>query len=442
MASSIGVDLKGIRWLGMLSCLVTTSMFYFPFEFRALPPGMNTKKMMAAAAVVILLWKLVQKRELKMDTSFLYLSILAGLVSVCGIASVTYNNTEDYTYATYITSCWVWWGAAYTACQMIKWVHGRLTWGLIIHYLVAVCVFQCFITLAMDLNKPLKMAINSVVMQWDLVFKGNVHRLYGIGCALDVAGSRFAAVLIMLVYMMAKSEVQKKWYTYLLYVLSFIFITIAGNMIARTTLVGLLIGFVYLVAVTMNQTTNIERNYLRMWKWFAGVTIVAIPLSIYAYNTNPQLRKNIRFGFEGFFNYFENGKFSYDSSETLKSMYVWPDNAKTWVIGDAYFNNPIWIDPYYTGEVTEGYYKNTDVGYLRFIYYFGVIGLLMFSFFFIEVGRTCMRRFPEWKVMFLLLLLLHFAVWAKVSTDMFLAFAPFLCFDTKNEDCLSDSGNV
>ena len=414
-------------------CTTLTSMFFFPFEFRALP-GMNTKKIMAAVALVILVLKLVQKRELKMDTSFLYLSILAGLVSVCGIVSVTYNNTEDYTYATYITSCWVWWGAAYTTCQMIKWVHGRLTWDLIIHYLVAVCVFQCFIALAMDLNEPLKLAINSIVMQGDLVFKGNVQRLYGIGAALDVAGSRFSAVLIMLIYMMANSNLQKRWYTYLIYVFSIIFITIAGNMIARTTLIGLILGLGYLGYVTIKQTTRIERSYFQMWKWFAGVTVIAIPLAIYSYNTNPQIRKNMRFGFEGFFNFVEKGKFSYDSNETLKNMYVWPDNAKTWIIGDAYFNNPYGNDPYYTGEVTEGFYKNTDVGYLRFIYYFGIIGLLVFSFYFIEVGRTCMHKFPEWKMLFLMLLLLHFTVWAKVSTDMFLAFAPFLCLDDENHD--------
>ena len=433
--------MKLFKGIAIVLCACITSMFFFPFEFRALP-GMNTKKILAAAALVIILWRLIQKRELKMDKGFLYLSILAGLVSVCGIISVTYNNTQDYTYATYITSCWVWWGAAYTACQAIKLVHGRLTWKLIIHYLLAVCVFQCFIALAMDLNKPLKLAINSVVLQGDLVFKGNVHRLYGIGACLDVAGSRFAAVLIMLIYMMTSSELHKKWYTYLLYVLSFIFITIAGNMIARTTLLGLIIGFGYLGFVTIKQTTKIERGYLRMWKWFAGVIVVAIPLTIYAYNTNPQLRKNIRFGFEGFFNYFERGNFNYTSNETLRSMYVLPDNLKTWVIGDAYFDNPYYSDPYYTGEVTEGFYKNTDIGYLRFIFYFGVIGLLTFSFYFIEVGRTCMRKFPEWKILFIMLLVLHFTVWVKVSTDMFLVFAPFLCLNHENENCLSDSWNV
>ena len=98
---------------------------------------------MAAAALVLLLVNMVKRRELVMDKNFLYISILAALVSLCGVVSVTYNNTPDYAYATYITSAWVWWGAAYTACQAIKLVHGRLTWILVINYLMAVCVLQC-----------------------------------------------------------------------------------------------------------------------------------------------------------------------------------------------------------------------------------------------------------------------------------------------------------
>lgn len=434
--------MKLFKGIGIILCVIITSMFFFPFEFRALPEGMNTKKLMAAAALVILLWKMVQKHELKMNRDFLYLSILAGLVSFCGVLSVTYNSTDDYAYATYITSCWVWWGAAYTACQVIKWVHGRITWVHVINYLTAVSVFQCFLALAMDQNKPLKQFVNSIALQQDLVFKGNVHRLYGLGAELDVAGSRFAAVLIMIVFVLATTKIQKRWYEYLLYMMAFVFITIAGNMIARTTLLGLIISFVYLGILTIRQTTNVERNYTRLWKWFVGVLVVAIPFAVYSYNTNPQIRKNIRFGFEGFFNYFEKGEFTYDSNETLKSMYVWPEGIKTWVVGDGYFNNPVAVDPHYTGEITEGFYMNTDVGYLRFIYYFGVIGLLVFSFYFMEVGRVCMHRFPEWKVMFLLLMLLHFSVWAKVSTDIFLCFAPFLCLDSEDETGLSDCRNI
>lgn len=435
--------MKGFKYIGILLTFAVASMFLFPIEFRALPPGMNTKKLMAAAALVILLWKLIQKHELKMNKDFLYLSILAGLVSFFGIVSVTYNSTEDYTYATYISSCWVWWGAAYAFCSCIKWVHGQLDFRLIINYLALVCVFQCIIALVMDSSPNVKNAINSVVLQEDLVFMGNVHRLYGIGATLDVAGSRFSAVLLMLMFLLATPLFEKRWYEYLLYLSAFIIITVAGNMIARTTMVGVIIAFLYVAFTTFKKESPQKHRSFAFWYWFAGILFISVPPLTYAYNNDPQMQKHIRFGFEGFFNWVEKGNFNYTSNNRLKEMYVWPDNTKTWIIGDGYFNNPDDIDPYYTGEIYKGYYKSTDVGYMRFIFYFGVLGLLMFSFYFIEVGRTCMRRFPEWKMLFLMLLLVHFTVWAKVSTDIFLCFAPFLCLGPENDETrLSDSSDM
>ena len=45
-----------------------------------------------------------------------------------------------------------------------------------------------------------------------------------------------------------------------------------------------------------------------------------------------------------------------------------PDNLKTWIIGDAR----------YVDSVNGGYYMHTDVGYLRVLWYGGVIGLFLY----------------------------------------------------------------
>ncbi len=398
-------------------------------------------------ALVILLVKMVKKREMAIDKNFLFISILAALVSLCGVISVTYNNTTDYAYATYITSCWVWCGAAYAACQVIKLVHGHITWIHVINYLTAVCVFQCIMALVMDMNPSVKQLVNSIVLQDDrtYTFIGNVHRLYGIGASLDIAGSRFGAVLIMILYSLANSKLQKRWYDYLLYFLGFIIISVAGNMIARTTMVGLMVGLIWLAIITVQQAKTPERNYFNLWKWFLGLLVICIPLIVWAYHADNRIRENIRFGFEGFFNLTEKGRFTYSSNESLKTMYIWPDNTKTWIIGDGYFDNPILTDPTYTGENYAGnFYKSTDVGYLRFIYYFGTIGLLVFSWYMVKVGQVCMHKFPQWKILFLLLLIMHFLVWAKVSTDIFLVFAMFLCLKNENENAsyLFDSRDI
>lgn len=417
----------------VVACMFVTSMFYFPFEFRVLP-GVNTKMMLAAIALAILLFRMVYKRDLTMTKDFLYLSLLAGLVSFCGFVAVTYNNTDDYAYATYLTSAWTWWGAAYTVSWLIRGIHGRITWKYVINYLTAVCVFQCIIALVMDDNPSVKQFINSIVLQEDLIFGGGVRRLYGIGASLDVAGLRFAAVLVMIIYLLANADIQKRWYEYFVYFLSFTIITVAGNMIARTTLVGAVIGLAYLGYITFKQAKRIEHNYFVLWRWLGGILVVSIPLLIFSYQTDANMRKRLEFAFEGFFHLAEHGTFSYSSNEKLKSMYVWPDNLKTWVVGDGYFNNPRNTDPHYTGERYLGYYMGTDVGYLRFIFYFGVIGLLAFSFFMLKVGQVCIKKFPQWRALFQMLLLTHFVVWLKVSSDLFMGFALFLCLDAERQE--------
>lgn len=151
-----------------------------------------------------------------------------------------------------------------------------------------------------------------------------------------------------------------------------------------------------------------------------------IPFLVNLYHEDVTFHKNIRFAFEGFFSLAETGKWEVQSNEILKDMFIFPDNWKTWIIGDGYFNS---IDPYYVSrrDFKYGYYMGTDVGYLRFIYYFGVIGLAAFSWFFCAVTAVCRKRFPRYAMFFGFLLLLNFLVWFKVSTDIFVVFAPFLC---------------
>ena len=76
----------------------------------------------------------------------------------------------------------------------------------------------------------------------------------------------------------------------------------------------------------------------------------------------------------------------------------------------------------------------TDVGYLRFIFYFGIFGLLAFISFFISITRGCMKKFPAQSLLFLFFLAVNMAGWFKVSTDIFLVFAPFLLISREENE--------
>lgn len=430
----------------MVITMVITSFYFFPFEFVFLP-SVNTKMAMAAIGLVLLGVRMAQSRGAVLNKDFFTLSLWALGVSLAGFVAVVYNDTHDYTYVTYAMSMWVWAGAAYVLVELIRKVHGKISIELVAHYLIAVCVLQCILAFLIDRIPAFEQAVNSVVSGLGFVELDTLNkseRLYGIGASLDVAGTRFSAVLVMIAFLVTRLE-NKKQNLYLpFYIIAVFIIGVVGNMMSRTTTVGLILFIVYLVYKSRIYVLKISPEVKTIFYWLMGSLLVLIPILIYLYHTDMDVKNNLRFAFEGFFSLAEEGRWNVHSNEILKNMYVFPDNLKTWIIGDGYFANPYDLDPYYTGPKWGGYYMATDVGYLRFIFYFGVIGLFIFSYFMWLSGRVCMQKFKKEKALFVLLLMVHFIVWLKVATDIFLVFALFLVFfpeeeensDAKNATCI------
>lgn len=418
-----------MKYILMAFTLLVVSFYFFPFEFRFLP-AVNTKMALAALGLVILGIQLARNRNALINKDFLVLSILAALVSLAGLVSVIYNGTPDFAYATYIISMWVWASAAYVVVSLIRWVHGTVSVYLLCNYLIVLSVSQCVLALTMDFSEPVKSFIYSLQEESVGNFYEEKRRLSGLGAGLDVAGSRFSAVLVMLSFLCVNYFRQVKPYL-LLYIGAFVIIAVIGNMIGRTTTVGMLISILYFIVGSVLYMSNKDRNYI--WSWMSSILIIAVPLLIYGYYNIPELHQNMRFGFEGFFSLVEKGRWEVHSNELLKQGYIFPDNLKTWLIGDGYFGTTN-IDPYYTGVNWEGFYKGSDVGYSRFLFYFGLAGLTAFSVFMMKTCQVCMKRFGDYKLMFLILLAVNFIVWLKVSTDIFLVFAPFLCISQEEND--------
>lgn len=118
------------RIVGMVLLTILTSFYFFPFEFTFLP-GINTKMAMAGIGLVILIIQLARGRKSIIDRDFFQLSLIAGLISLIGFFAVTWNDTYDYTYATYIVSMWVWLSGAYVVIQAITKLHGHISVELV-----------------------------------------------------------------------------------------------------------------------------------------------------------------------------------------------------------------------------------------------------------------------------------------------------------------------
>lgn len=415
-----------LKWIKIFITFWITSFFYFPIVFYAFP-YMNTKTFMAAVGVALGAYTIITRRNATVPKNLLTLSIYAAIVSLMGVLSLTINNTNDDAYSGYIASMAVWISAAYVVCCCIKSTHGVISIRLVSDYVIAVCVMQCISVLLID-NVPIVKEVFDTYVAIDQATLEKIHRLYGFGANLDVAGSRFAASLILIMVIMMKHRDSITDTEMLYYVTAFVFITVVGSMVARTTYVGVGLSTLLFV-VTAKFGLTISKRSLRTTSIILSVTTVAIFVCVFKYNSDPNFRYWIRFAFEGFFNMFERGTFAVASTNVLKTMYVFPDNFHTWLIGDGYFSNPYWSDPTYTyiDQNVRGYYMGTDVGYLRFIFYFGVLGLSAFSIFMCKAAQVCIEKCKEYTGLFIFLLIANFTIWFKVATDLFIVFALMIC---------------
>ena len=408
--------------------LIVTSFFFFPFEFTFLP-GLNTKMLLAAMGLVLFVARAAASRSASLDRDFFVLIVFASIVSLSGIISVVYNATTDLSYASYVVSFFVWMGGAYFVVSSIRFLHGKVTPLMVINYLAAICVVQCVIALLISRNPLVKDIVDSFLGGDGFMGKLE-NRMYGIGCALDVAGLKFSCVLVAISFVVMNGLCQPKLQT-TIYWIAYLVIAVVGNMIGRTTSVGVVVSLIYILVHCIFYG---YREFLKSHVLPLLLLMVALlPLLIYLYNNSPKTREDLRFGFEGFFSLAETGRWETNSNNRLSDMFVLPDNPKTWIIGDGYFDNP-YSDPNFNGDNPTEFYKGTDVGYLRFIYYFGVIGLISFVVFFLVAFWECALRHRKYAILFLMILTINYIVWVKVSSDIFLIFSLFLCIPSESDE--------
>ena len=127
--------------------------------------------------------------------------------------------------------------------------------------------------------------------------------------------------------------------------------------------------------------------------------------------------KVIPYAFELFFSLFNEGKLDSSSvNDMLENMIFFPDSLDQWLIGDGYLEDPV---------VSGNNYMGTDLGYLRFLFYFGIFGSLCIYFFYFVVfgvayrfSDVALRKFIY--VIFIMLAVAHLKVVALFYGPIFL----------------------
>ena len=236
------------KLIQILTIAVLVNGSYYSFNFAFWVSGPNTKMILALFGV---LWFLYDSwrggRGVSIPRVLLGGAIFSILYSLVNLVAVEINNTDDYSYANYITTFLVWAFSVYPAIRCIRIVHGEVTIPRITYYLVGVTVFQCVTGLLND-NFPAAQNFTDSIVFWAGDFYESIDRIRCFSVALDPAGVRFSLVLILIsAVICSDAEVQRSRWTVFLLLISYMLISVIGNMVARTTSTGMAMGLVLLL---------------------------------------------------------------------------------------------------------------------------------------------------------------------------------------------------
>ena len=400
----------------LIGVLITCS--YYSFDLAAWPGGPNTKMIVAVIGLLWFGYDALLRRNVQLPQVMVVGLLFAGLYSIINIFAIEFNATDDYSYANYVTTFLVWIFSVYSAIALIRLTHGVVTLPLITYYLVATTLFQCLTGLIMD-NNPSFDEFNAKIVAWDMDFYDRINRIRCFSTALDAAGVRFALVLILIMAVLGRDETvysNKRELFYLLF--SFFVISGIGNMVSRTTITGSGVGLLLWI-IYMSRSRRARSSSGYVVATFLALLVLTSVVGIYLYNTDEYYNNLIRFAFEGFFNLVEKGEFTTDSTEVLESMWKWPSDTKTWIIGTGIYGT--WA-------------YGTDIGYCRLILYSGLTGFVVFALSFVYYAYYFARKYPRYVWLFVGYLAMTFIVWMKVSTDILMIYAFFFWFTAEESD--------
>lgn len=408
-------------FIAIFLCIVV-SCYVFSFSIRHLPSSLNTKQILGVIGIIAFMLQALKEKTASLSRQEIISGVIACIFSVWCYYCVMVNGTDDDSYTQYIVSFAVWLGGAYGVVALMRSFHERVDLAIITKYLTIVCVAQGILALAVDNMPFMRTIVDGIVSDGNFYYK-EVNRLYGLGAALDTAGIKFAVAMVLIAHQIVTNRTINSNRKYLgFYIVAFILITIMGSMIARTTMVGTGLGLFYiLVRYIMPQRGGfVSGRQIRIFSVLTIIVAATILVAVRLYQADAEFRSNMRFAFEGFFNWAETGVFRTDSSDKLNAvMWIWPTDTRSWIIGTGIFGN---------------FYYSTDIGYCRFTLYCGLVGLAIFSLFFIYNGLAVRTKFRDFNMACIMIIALTFIIWLKVATDIFLFNAILFCIDGDYDD--------
>lgn len=350
------------------------------------------------------------------------------LMALLSVVGITVNGSYDLTFIYFPIQIIYLLFLSFCIFRIAQYYSNKVDYYVITKYYILSLVIQSIIALIMFVNEPIRdfifnlqrFELNERVIQ---MFLG--VRLLGLGCFYFGAGVIYGLGLILLIPLMFKSP--NNFHLFKL-ILLYLFLFAIGCFFARTCMIGFVISAL-LIAVCLFKSNYRRKAFTIIKQFLTWTSLITISL-VSIYISSPKLQEDygkiIDFGFEAFINLSENGELSTKSSDGLQEEHlkILPDDIKTYLIGDTK-----WMDG-------EQYYKGSDVGYTRLLFFFGIGGIILFLLYQYSVLSILSKIYKNpvlnqcFKIIFLYVIILLIKGYIDLASLMF----TYLFLNRRNEN--------
>ena len=350
--------------------LFLTWLFNIKYNFIPLHPSAT----MGVIGACLLLYDYSQKKWIARKLLPLSLMVLPFLFSLMLAKLVNPANFEiAYVIQNGITPL-IYLFAAYFLYILATNIYPKVDYQCLTTIWINTVVIQSILTISVNLFPFMQDILLSLVYYSE--GKGLIiasleqgNRFIGFGTQFFGAGIIYAFTVILLAFRLSQQYIVRYFIRDLILL---ILISLVGLLLARTILVGLMIGLILFCY------QRYFRNYYQLALFcFLLVPGILLLLLIFIYLAINNLlgidllhSKLFYFAAEIFINLFSGSGLETESTDILLEMYqVLPTSLTTWLIGDGLYLAQNSIDGLY--------YMGIDVGYLRIIFAVGIIGLIL-----------------------------------------------------------------
>lgn len=406
--------------------IILVFLQFYPTKFLAIP--VSSRVILSVLGLGLLSLKyiidIIIGKPVLFDRRILSLGLPLFLLSIFSTISLNYNGTNDTMYLYYFVTSSLMISSAYFTINIFRLFYKeQLSFEIIAYYCITAIFIQLIfgiITYVDDsLTKPLSMLTEDGVYQYHNLAKG---RFLGLGCSVMLLGVA-NGIALLLISILLKNYKKFEISSRVRFYLSFIFVLIAllGNMQARTTLTCGIVCLMYLSVSSIRfNFLKLKNGFGQLFKVIILLIFISIFFNIFFSGELSKYQSAMDYGFEIFYSIDKGQGAKTGSSETLKRMLtVWPNSDKTWLIGDGIFTTP-----------DGGYYMQTDVGYARLIFYFGVFGAFAFYIYELLVTYLSFKNLTkDWLPIWLYLVLMIGLVNVKAFIEYTHYVALFLVYN-------------